>query len=211
MIIIYGKWASRVTGFHRDFTNMGLLTGLTLQASKHKILVLSANFSIRPIEICDNSQLWNKVSKFLREHDNYSAPLEFIKHSVQERIKNHIKSSADNIVMLQWDLNNSWGSTVVGGCHKNISQWASSIALSYPLHSTALQSSKPVFPHWIARHIGSGVEHVGISWIDHILLHSNGHPQLVRGGCEDHNEWVVVSDHRPIWIDVHLPLGLSKT
>jgi len=30
MIIIYGKWASRVTGFHRDFTNMGLLTGLTL-------------------------------------------------------------------------------------------------------------------------------------------------------------------------------------
>ena len=33
----------------------------------------------------------------------------------------------------------------------------------------------------------------------------------MRGGCEDHNEWVVVSDHRPIWIDVHLPLGLSKT
>jgi hypothetical protein len=71
LIIIYGKWASRVTGFHRDFTNMGQLTGLTLQANKHKLLVLSACLPIRPVELCDNSQLWNKVTKFLREHDNF--------------------------------------------------------------------------------------------------------------------------------------------
>jgi exonuclease III len=211
LIIIYGKWASRVTGFHRDFTNMGLLTGLTLQANKYKLLVLSAYLPIRPVELCDNSQLWNKVTKFLREHDNFSDPLEFIKCSVQERIKDHIKSSSDNVIILQGDLNSTWGSTAVGGCHKSVNQWASSISLNNPLHSLALQSSKPIFTHWIARHIGTGAEHVGISWIDHILLHSNGHPQLVRGGCEDHNEWVVVSDHRPIWIDVHLPLGLSKT
>jgi len=163
------------------------------------------------MELCDNSQLWNKVTKFLREYDNYSDPLEYIKHSIQERIIDHIKCSLDNVVLLQGDLNSSWGSTAVGGCHKHVSQWAGTIALSNPLHSLALQLSKPVFTHWRARHIGSGAEHVGISWIDHFLLHSNDHPQLVRGGCEDHNEWVVVSDHRPIWIDVHLPLGLSKT
>ena len=29
----------------------------------------------------------------------------------------------------------------------------------------------------------------------------------MRGGCEDHNDWIIVSDHRPIWIDIHLPLG----
>jgi len=67
MVIIYGKWASRVTRFTRDFTNMGLLTGLTLQACKHKLLLLSAYFPIRPVELCDNSQLWNEVTKLLRE------------------------------------------------------------------------------------------------------------------------------------------------
>jgi len=138
---------------------------------------------------------WNKVNKFLREHANYSDPLEYIKHSIQQRIKDHIKSSSDNVVLLQGDLNSSWGSTAVGGCHKHVSQWAGTIALSNPLYSLTLQLSKPLFTHWIARNIGSGAEHVGISWIDHVLLHSNGHPQLVRGGCEDHNEWVVVSDH----------------
>ena len=104
MVIIYGKWASRVTGFTRDFTNMGLLTGLTLQACKHKLFVLSVYFPIPPVELCDNSQLWNKVTKFLREHDNFLDPLEFIKHSVQERIKDYIKGSSDNVTMLQGDL-----------------------------------------------------------------------------------------------------------
>jgi len=125
MVIIYGKWASRVTGFTRDFTNMGLLKGLTLQACKHKLLVLSAYFPIRPVELCDNSQLWNKVTKFLKEHDNFLDPLEFIKNSIQDRIKDHIRSSVDNVILLQGDLNSSWGSTAIGGCHKNTSQWAS--------------------------------------------------------------------------------------
>jgi hypothetical protein len=162
------------------------------------------------MELCDNSQLWNKVSKFLREHNNFLDPLEFIKYSIQERIKDHIKDSSDNVILLQGDLNSSWGSTAVGGCHKNISQWANSISLSNPLHSLALQYSTSITTHWIARRVGTGAEHVGISWIDHILLHSNGLPQLVRGGCEDQNVWAVVSDHRPIWVDVHLPLGLAK-
>jgi len=101
MIIIYGKCASRVTGFHRDFTNMGLQTGIAFQANKHKLLILSAYLPIRPVELCDNSQLWNKVTKFLREHNNFSDPLEFIKYSVLERTKDHIKSSSDNVIMLQ--------------------------------------------------------------------------------------------------------------
>jgi exonuclease III len=207
LVIVAGKWASRVTGFTRDFTNMGLLTGITLQAHSHKILILSTYFPIRPVEQCDNSQLWNKVVKHLREHENYLDPLEFIQYSVQEKIKDHIKKSDDNIAILQGDLNSTWGTTAVGGCHKNIEQWAQSISLSNPLHTLSLHLSKPLCTHWMARHIGFGAEHIGVSWIDHILLHSSGRPSMVRGGCEDHNDWIIVSDHRPIWIDINLPLG----
>ena len=107
LVIIAGKWASRVTGFTRDFTNMGLLTGITLQAYQHKILILSTYLPIRPVEQCDNSQLWNKVTKYLREHENHLDPLEFIKYSVQEKIKEHIKKSTDNIILLQDDLNST--------------------------------------------------------------------------------------------------------
>jgi len=59
----------------------------------------------------------------------------------------------------------------------------------------------------MARHVGEGVEHVGYSWIDHILLHGNGKHKLVSGGVEDHNDWLTVSDHRPLWIEIHLSLS----
>jgi len=52
-----------------------------------------------------------------------------------------------------------------------------------------------------------GVEHSGVSWIDHILVHSLDQPQVVRGGTESHNDWITVSDHRPLWLDLHLPSG----
>ena len=52
-----------------------------------------------------------------------------------------------------------------------------------------------------------GVEHQGCSWIDHFLIHSNGQPSLLQGGSEVHNDWIMVSDHRPLWAEIHLPLG----
>lgn len=41
MIIILGKWASRVTNFYSDFTGFGVVSGLTVQAQDYKILVVS--------------------------------------------------------------------------------------------------------------------------------------------------------------------------
>ena len=41
IIIIYGEWASRIVTFTCDYTNMGHLTGTTLQAHHHKLLVLA--------------------------------------------------------------------------------------------------------------------------------------------------------------------------
>ena len=55
--------------------------------------------------------------------------------------------------------------------------------------------------------MGNGAEHVGFSWIDHALLHTNGSPHLSKGGYEDHSDWTTISDHRPLWVDIHLPLG----
>jgi exonuclease III len=207
LIIICGKWASRTSKFTKDFTNMGLLTGTTLQANNHKLLILSSYWPIKPTEQCDNSQLWNKVQKYLREHDDHHNPIEFLKRTIQERMKTHIKDSRDNIVILLGDLNSTWGTTATGGCHKGTEQWASSISLRNPLHSLSIQLNTQIFTHWMAMHRGSGAEHVGVSWIDHVLFHTNGSPHLSRGGYEDHNDWTTISDHRPLWVDIHLPLG----
>ena len=171
---------------------MGLLTGTTLQANNHKLLILSSYWPIKPTEQCDNSQLWNKVQKYLREHNDHRNPIEFLKRTIQERLKTHIKDSRDNVSILLGDLNSTWGTSATGGCHKGTEQWASSIAFRNPLHSLSIQLNKPILTHWMAKHMGNGAEHVGFSWIDHALLHTNGSSHLSKGGYEDHSDWTTL-------------------
>ena len=207
LVIVYGKWAQRVTNFYKDHTHMGLLTGTTLQAHQHKILILSTYWPIKPAEQNNNSQLWNKVLRYLRELGDHSSPIDYIKHTIQERLRSHINGSPNNVAMLMGDINSTWGTTATGGCHKGTEAWAQSIALRNPLHTLSLQLSTDIRTHWMARHVDDGVENVGCSWIDHILLHENGKPRIISGGTETHNDWITISDHRPLWADLHLPLG----
>ena len=207
LIIIAGKWAQKVTNFYRDFTNMGLVTGTILQAQSHKVLIISTYWPFKPAEVRDNSQLWNKVQRFLHNKGRKMSPIEYVKITIQERIKIHIKDSIHNVVMVQGDLNSSWGTSAAGGCHRGTDRWAETIALRNPLHSMALEQSKTIHTHWIAKHIGTGVAHQECSWIDHLLIHNNGHPTLLRCGVAEHTDWIVISDHRLIWADIHFPTG----
>ncbi len=110
-----------------------------------------------------------------------------------------------NVALLAGDLNSVWNSSSPGGCHAGLFSWASADNWTNPLCSLSLQLSNPLFTHWVARHLQEGVEHSGVSWIDHILVHFHDQPEVVRGGTESHNDWITVSDHRPLWLDLHLP------
>ena len=206
MIIISGKWASRVTNFYSDFTGLGVVSGLTLQAQDHKILVVSTYWPPRS-KSRDNTQLWTKIEKHLSQHQIALSPIDYAKHTIQERFKTHLKGRKDNVAVLVGDLNSTWGTTAAGGCHRGLQEWAQSISLSNPLHSHSLFTSNPVHTHWIGRHTLEGISHEGVSWIDHILLHRNGLPTIVQGGTESSGEWIPISDHRPIWVDIHLQKG----
>ena len=207
MTIVAGRWASRVFNYYEDFTETGLVTGTTLQAHEHQILLLSSYWPIKPLTTTDNNQLWNKVARHLKVHKIHQTPLEFIKHTIQERLRKHINGKPSNVALLVGDLNSTWGSTAAGGCHRGLESWAGSISMTNPLHSLSLLHSNQLHTHWIGRHVGEGVEHLGCSWIDHILPHGNGNPTITRGGTEGSNEWIMISDHRPLWADVVLPLG----
>jgi exonuclease III len=206
MIIILGKWASRVTNFYSDFTGFGVVSGLTVQAQDYKILVVSTYWPPKS-KSNDNTQLWTKIEKQLSQHQITLSPLEFARHTIQERFKKHLTGSKDNVALLVGDLNSTWGTTAAGGCHRGLQEWAQSISLSNPLHSHSLLTSNPVHTHWIGRHTLEGTSHEGVSWIDHILVHRNGSPIIVQGGTESNSEWIPVSDHRPIWVNIHLPKG----
>ena len=207
MTIVAGRWASKVIKYFEDFTGTGLVTGTTLQAQEHQILLLSTYWPIKPLPNSDNNQLWNKVARHLKAHQVQQNPLEFIKHTIQERLKKHINGKPNNIALLVGDLNSTWGTTAAGGCHRGLESWAGSIAMSNPLHSLSLLQSNQLHTHWVGKHVGEGMEHLGRSWIDHILTHRNGKPVITRGGTEGGNEWIMISDHRPLWADIILPLG----
>ena len=83
---------------------------------------------------------------------------------IQERLKAHLADSTDNVALLLGDLNSTWGTTAIGGCHKGTEQWATTVALRNPLQSLSLQQAKPIYTHWMAKHIGNGAEHIGYSW-----------------------------------------------
>ena len=117
MIIILGKWASRVTNFYSDFTGFGVVSGLTVQAQDYKILVASTYWPPRS-KSNDNTQLWTKIEKQLSQHQITLSPLEFARHTIQERFKKHLTGSKDNVALLVGDLNSTWGTTAAGGCHR---------------------------------------------------------------------------------------------
>ena len=81
MIIIIGRWASRVTNFYSDFTGMGVVSGLTVQAHEHKILIVSTYWPPRS-KSSDNSQLWTKIEKHLLQHQIALSPLDYAKHTI---------------------------------------------------------------------------------------------------------------------------------
>jgi len=111
LVSVFGMWAQRVTNFLKDHTQMGLLTGTPLQAHQHKILILSTYWPIKPVEQNNNSQQWNKVLRYLRELGDHSTPIDFIKHTIQERLWSHINGSPNNVATLMGDINSTWGTT----------------------------------------------------------------------------------------------------
>ena len=98
MIIILGKWASRVTNFYSDFTGFGVVSGLTVQAQDYKILVVSTYWPPKS-KSNDNTQLWTKIEKQLSQHQITLSPLEFARHTIQERFKKHL---TDKKIMLPY-------------------------------------------------------------------------------------------------------------
>ena len=168
-------------------------------------MVLSSYWPIKAVK-SDNNQLWNKVLRAIPTLGLFKDPLEYAKDTIHRRLVHHCRRP-ENVIMLAGDLNSTWGSSSGGGCHPGLQSWASSANWTNPLHSLSLLHSNSIYTHWISRHIQEGIEHVGKSWIDHILVHTHGNPQVLMGGSESHNDWFTVSDHRPLWIDIHLPNG----
>jgi len=118
----------------------------------------------------NNSLLWNKVLRHLRDHGDPSAPLEYIKHTIHEQLRSYINGAPHNTAALMGDIQNPWGTSAAGECHKGSDSWAQTIAFRNPLHTLSLQLSVDTRTHWMARHVDEGVEHVGCSWIDHIFF-----------------------------------------
>ena len=117
----------------------------------------------------------------------------------------HLRLNSANTAILVGDLNATWNPSAKGGIHAGLQKWAEGTGWTNPLHSLSLFNSNPIFTHWIGRSILEGVSHIGCSWIDQFLLHRHGNLKLVEGGSESSESWILISDHRPIWAEIHIP------
>ena len=207
-IIIRGRWAAAIFNFTKDNTGLGVLTSISLRAPHKKdILILSSYWPVPASTTDSKDRLWNKVQAKLTRWRDDGSPLDFIQDLIESRLAKHLRKDKDNMAILVGDLNSTWKVQSNGGAHHHLQSWATNSSWDNPLAMECDKSHTPIFTHWLGIHEGEGIKHIGVSWIDHILINRQGGMTFVRGGSETGGHWIANSDHRPLWLNVLLPGG----
>ena len=105
LIIVLGRWAKKVVDFIKDPSMQGVVTGLSIRTSfKVYLMIFSSYWPIVAADT-DADQLWNKVSRYLRNWVNTAIPLEYCQQYINDHLIRHLQMNSKNTSILLDDIN----------------------------------------------------------------------------------------------------------
>ena len=196
LILINERYNRKICNVYREESNLGCLTGITLNVNKHPVLILVAYWPFHNPSV-GNKGLEAKLSTWLDDKGIRSSPLEYLKDQIANQIISHIhKTNRLASYYLLGDLNSVFYPRENGGSHSPLSEWADSAGLVDKIGAHAHFIKKDFKTYWQGE--------TPISRIDHILS-NDGRCTLTSYGCSNSPIWTGYSDHRPLWGKYFLP------
>ena len=201
MCLVRACHESRLHNVKCDKSGLGCLMALELVVNEQPVLSINGYWPVKPSQ-GGGMGLWSKIQSWMDKQAMHGNPLTYIQELAARWIAQHtLKHGGKNCILFSGDLNSTLTSNETGGSLPSYVNWAKDVGLTDIVGAHAAAHSVDMRTYWRGDW--------PISSIDHILINKSV-GSVAKYGVSNSAIWTGVTDHRPLWVEIHLEGGVMR-